>query len=269
MNDGLRYAVHRSGDGPLPPLLLLHGFTGSRASWNHLLPRLEADRQIITIDLPGHGDTSAPETPARAHFQRVATDLAALFPAPLDVLGYSMGGRLALAFALEHPQHVRRLVLESASPGLADPEERRARQLADEALARRIEENGMAAFVYDWENLPLFASQARLPAAVRANLRQRRLANHPAGLAVSLRGMGTGAQPDLWPRLTDLHCPVLLVVGALDAKFATINRQMQAAIPGSALCIIPDAGHTPNLENPEDYLAQVLAFLGNRPALGS
>lgn len=267
--DGLGYSFEVTGSGRLPPLLLLHGFTGSGASWDDLLPRLSADRLVLTVDLPGHGQTPPPAAPERAGMPAVSSDLAGLVSAlsldrfgPLDVLGYSMGGRLALFFALDHPVLVRRLVLESASPGLADPEERRTRQLSDEALAWRIEEHGIPAFVDEWEDLPLFASQRRLPEPARASLRQSRLSNTDAGLAASLRSMGTGVQPSLWPLLPGLHSPVLLLVGELDPKFLEINRRMQAAIPTSALHIIPDAGHTPHLENPAHYLEVVNEFLG-------
>ena len=99
--------------------------------------------------------------------------------------------------AVHYPQLVRSLVLESASPGLATAAERQLRRAADEALAERIERDGIPAFVSAWEQLPLFAGLAWLPAEERAALRAQRLANNATGLANSLRGMGTGAQPSL------------------------------------------------------------------------
>jgi 2-succinyl-6-hydroxy-2,4-cyclohexadiene-1-carboxylate synthase len=266
---GLSYAFSVTGSGELPTLVLLHGFTGSTASWGHVLPELSSSRQVLALDLPGHGYTPAPSDPQRIQFEQVAADLAQLIAritpprlGQVDILGYSMGGRLALFFALRFPNLVRRLVLESASPGLADPQERQARQRSDEALARRIEEQGIQAFVNEWENLPLFTSQAQLPAAVRAGLRQQRLQNNPAGLAASLRGMGTGVQPSLWPLLPSLQPPALLLTGELDNKFTAINRQMRDVIPACTWQRIPAVGHTPHLENPGVFLAQVLVFLG-------
>ena len=265
---GLQYAYQLTGSGEYPPLVLLHGFSGRSDSWAHLIPMFVKNRLVLAVDLPGHGGTYAPEDPARIQMAMVAADLAGLVTGlslvesgPLDILGYSMGGRLALYFALYHPELVRRLVLESASPGLDNSEARRARQIADEELALRIETKGIEAFVTEWEELPLFASQASLPADLRAGLHQRRMENHPAGLAASLRGMGTGVQPSLWPHLSGLHCPVLLICGDLDAKFTTINREMHTAIPHSVLHIIPGAGHTPHLEAPEIYQKLVIEFL--------
>ena len=147
--DGLRYHLAEWGEGP--PLVLLHGFTGSAAAWGDLAPRLAARHRVIAIDLPGHGLSDAPADVARYTMPRVVADLAALLAlldaVPAHWLGYSMGGRLALYLALARPDLVRSLVLESASPGLATAAERQARQSQDAALAERIENDSVAAFV--------------------------------------------------------------------------------------------------------------------------
>lgn len=183
---------------------------------------------------------------------------------PLDLVGYSMGGRLALAFAARNPDKVRRLVLESASPGLATEEERAARRDADEALARRVERDGVEAFVDHWEALPLFESQRALPDEVRIRHRALRLLNSPASLAASLRGLGTGALPSFWGSLPRLRVPVLVVVGGLDGKFHDIGRRMAEALPLGRLAVVGDAGHTVHLERPEAWLGAVVPFLGER-----
>jgi 2-succinyl-6-hydroxy-2,4-cyclohexadiene-1-carboxylate synthase len=245
------------------PLLLLHGFTGSSANWAGLLPRF--GRRTVAPDLLGHGRSAAPKAPARYAMENAAADLAALIEhtvaEPVHLLGYSMGGRLALYFALTHPSLVKTLTLESASPGLADPAARAERRVADEALAGAIEADGIDAFVERWERLPLFASQARLPAPVRAALRGERLANDPLGLANSLRGMGTGAQASCWPWLREVNLPTLLIVGALDEKFCAINCLMQERMPHAHLSIVDDAGHTVHLEAPDRFQQQVERFI--------
>jgi 2-succinyl-6-hydroxy-2,4-cyclohexadiene-1-carboxylate synthase len=177
------------------------------------------------------------------------------------VLGYSMGGRVALALALAHPDRVGALVLESASPGLAGAGERAARVAADAALAARIEREGVPAFVDCWEALPLWASQARLSADARAALRAQRLQNTPVGLANSLRGLGTGSQPPLWDRLGDLAAPTLLVAGCDDAKFSDLARRMAEAIPANELLLVHSAGHAVHLEQPAVFARLVRDFL--------
>jgi 2-succinyl-6-hydroxy-2,4-cyclohexadiene-1-carboxylate synthase len=178
------------------------------------------------------------------------------------LLGYSMGGRVALAAAIEHPGRFASLILESASPGLAAEPERLARIASDNELADFIERQGVEAFVARWERIPLFSSQERLPGAVRARLKAQRLANNRIGLANSLRGMGTGIQPSLWDRLGELSMPCLIAAGEQDRKFADIARRMTAAIHRARMVTVADAGHTIHLEQPEKFEGLVLDFAG-------
>jgi 2-succinyl-6-hydroxy-2,4-cyclohexadiene-1-carboxylate synthase len=247
------------------PLLLLHGFTGSSQSWLPVLPLLAPQRQIIAVDLLGHGRSPSPVRAIRYGMETVAADLLDLLDQlaieQTDILGYSMGGRLALYLAAQAPQRVGALILESASPGLKSKEEQQVRRQQDNALADRIEREGLEAFVDYWQNLPLWASQQQLPDDVRANLRQQRLQNNPTGLANSLRGMGTGAQPSQWGRLGKLRPSVLLLAGELDEKFVAINREMAALMPDARLEIVAGAGHAVHLERPSHYAALVGKFL--------
>ncbi len=258
--NGLRYHVTDSRT-PGEAVVLLHGFTGSSASWAPLAARLARRYRVIAPDLIGHGQTDAPAQADRYRIEFAAADLIALLDA-LDLadahwIGYSMGARLALHTALHHPRRVRTLTLESGSPGLATAEERAARIAADTRLAARIERDGVAAFVADWETLPLFASQAALPAATRDCIRQGRHRNTPLGLANSLRGMGTGAQPSGWADLVAFDRPTQLIVGALDAKFVAIAAEMQARLPNAHGVVVPGAGHTVHVERPAAWYAAV------------
>lgn len=258
-------ALHTVLFGAGRPLLLLHGFTGSAATWAGLAAQLAPQRQCIALDLIGHGKSGAPADPARYTMDHAVQDIAGLLDvlgiSRVDLLGYSLGGRLALQFAVAAPGRVRALILESASPGLASPAERAARIAADDALAEVIERDGIEAFVAHWEALPLWASQAELPAELRARQRTQRLANRPQGLANSLRGMGTGRQRALWDMLPTLTIPTLLLAGALDAKFSAIAQQMAATLPRADLAIIAAAGHAIHLEQPEIFGQRVAVFL--------
>lgn len=259
VND-VHYHVEETGQGDT--LVLLHGFTGSGANWSEHVEFFAERFRVVTVDLLGHGQTDSPGEPERYRIEQAARDLAALFeqlkPGKVHLLGYSMGGRLALYTAIHYPAAVRSLILESASPGLDSMDERRARLEQDTRLAGRIKEEGVQKFVDDWERLPLWATQSD---AIRARLRTQRLQNNPVGLANSLLGMGTGAQPSLWPHLPALSMRALLIAGALDPKFAGTARQMRDHIPLAELSIIPDAGHTTHLEQPEAFRQTVFNFL--------
>jgi 2-succinyl-6-hydroxy-2,4-cyclohexadiene-1-carboxylate synthase len=260
---GLHLHVERTGDGP--PLLLLHGFTGSAESWAPLRATLAGRWTTVAVDLPGHGRSSAPDRPARYALPRVADDLAVLLDAlhveRAAVLGYSMGGRTALHFALRHPARVAALVLESASPGASDAAERAARLASDAALADAVERDGVEAFVDRWERLPLWASQAALPPDVRGRLRAARLANRARGLANSLRGAGAAADPLPLGRLAAQAAPALLVAGALDTKYVALGRAMADAMPRARLAVVDGAGHAVHLEQPAAFAALVGRFL--------
>ncbi|MCS7072790.1 MAG: alpha/beta fold hydrolase, partial [Anaerolinea sp.] len=172
--NGLDYHYLDRGSGPA--VVLLHGFTGSSEMWQRLSARLvSAGWRVIAPDLPGHGETRGSYEPGRYRIERAAADVIALVSRlgvdSCALLGYSMGGRLALYTALTYPGHIQALILESASPGLASAAEREARRAADEALANRIEREGLDAFVRYWEELPLFSGLHRLPSEVRARLR--------------------------------------------------------------------------------------------------
>jgi 2-succinyl-6-hydroxy-2,4-cyclohexadiene-1-carboxylate synthase len=262
---GARFIAPQGGEEGPTTLVLLHGFTGSAAGWGHQLDTLaDYGLRIIALDLLGHGQSDSPDDPQRYAIEHCQQDiLAALQELGISkgqaiLLGYSMGGRIALYTAFSG--FFRALILESASPGLDDAAEREQRRLSDEALAANIEREGIPAFIERWENLPLFASQKTLPIECRQALHRQRLQNSATGLAQSLRGVGTGVQPPLYARLPTLHIPVLLIAGELDTKFTTIARHMAQMLPQSQLQIVSGAGHTVHLELPQEFASLVRDF---------
>jgi 2-succinyl-6-hydroxy-2,4-cyclohexadiene-1-carboxylate synthase len=265
VGDGLRLHVARSGEGMGPPLVLLHGFTGSTDTWDFLREPLGASHDVIAVDLPGHGRSAAPHHMARYGLGRFADDLVRVLDAlavdRVALLGYSMGGRAALRFALRHPDRLTALVLESTSPGIADPAQRDERVASDAALAESIEREGVRAFVERWEQLPMWESQRALPEATRTVLRAQRMANRPHGLANSLRGAGAGVDEPVLDRLGTIVAPALLVVGALDAPYLALGRLMERAINHAQLCVVPGAGHAVHLEQPDAFVRAVATFL--------
>lgn len=260
--DGLRWEVRARGSGRA--LLLLHGFTGRGTAWGSHARILARAFRLITVDLPGHGRTARAD-PDRLTVERTADDLAAILhrvgAVPADVLGYSLGARIALRLAIAHPSMVRRLVLESPSAGLPSAAERAARRRADEALAARIERDGIAAFVDEWERQPIFASHASLAPARAGRLRAMRLANDPRGLAASLRGAGQGAMEPLFDRLAAIDVPTLVISGALDERGSSRAAEVARRIPGARLKTFAHAGHTPHEEQFGSFRHLVLDFL--------
>ncbi len=249
--------LHAATIGAGPRLVLVHGFTQTGRSWGRVADALAERHEVVLVDAPGHGGSSA----VSADLWQGA-DLLAEVGGAAAYVGYSMGGRMALHLALAHPGLVERLVLVGATAGIEDEGDRAERRRADEALAERVVAEGVAAFVDRWLAGPLFASLS-----ADAARRDERLANTAEGLADSLRRMGTGVQEDLWPRLGELAMPVLLVVGEHDAKFRAIAERMQSAIgPHAQVAVIDGAGHAAHLEQPDAFVAAVEPFLAPAPS---
>jgi 2-succinyl-6-hydroxy-2,4-cyclohexadiene-1-carboxylate synthase len=226
-------------------LVLLHGFTQTGRSWQPVRRALAARYRAIAPDLPGHGEF-AERRPAS--FAACDAYVRGLGGGRFTLVGYSMGGRIALHAALSLAARLERLVLIGASPGLADPSERAARAADDAALADRIETIGLEAFVREWGAQPLFAG---MPRGVADAAEADRLRNTASGLAAALRGLGTGVMPSLWERLGELALPVELVVGERDEKFRDVAERMAAALPSGRLHVVSGAGHAVQLEVPE------------------
>ncbi len=219
--------------------VLLHGFTQTpAASWGAVVARL-------------HGDAHLADVPVAPDFTAAA---AALAVGRAEYCGYSMGGRLCLQLALDQPDVVERLVLVSASPGIADPSERAARREADERLAQSVEREGVRVFLERWLAQPLFATLS----PDRAGIDDREWHNTVESLTYQLRVLGQGAQPSNWERLGALGMPVLLIVGELDGKYVDVAHRMAAAIRDARVEVVADAGHACHLEQP-DAVAHLIA----------
>lgn len=247
--------IRRFGHGQ--SLVALHGFTltGDQfSSFGDLL-----GREVVAPDLPGHGESR--NAPSR--FEDVVDavcDLTSSFAHPVPLLGYSQGGRLALATALQCASSVERLVLISATAGIEQEQLRRNRATQDDALAAQIEMIGVERFVNEWTAAGLTSTQGMEPAD-RERDRRIRLDNTAQGLASAVRGYGQGAQPVFWPELHALALPVLVVAGADDAKYADLAIRMTEQIPHAELAIVSHAGHNPLIDNQGETVDVISAFL--------
>lgn len=255
---GLPYSVIASGLGPASggTVLFLHGFAGGADDWTWIAEWVrENGFASVAVDLPGHGYTDSPADPARYTPESVVRDFAEILSAlgvgSVHVMGYSMGARLALRMALDEPDRVRSLILESGTTGIPDPETRRERREKDELLARDIESRGIEWFVGHWEALPIFSTQRSLPPETRDAQRSRRLLQRSEGLARALRGLGQGAEPDLTPRLPEVTVSTLVLAGELDPAYRAHAERLASGIPESKQVVIQRAGHNIHLEQPE------------------
>lgn len=246
--------VQIKGANHLPVIVFLHGFTGASSTWMDVMEHLAGHFKMVAIDLIGHGKTSIPEEVDRYTMDEQLQDLEAVFQAldltDFTLVGYSMGGRIALGYTVNYPKRVATLILESSSPGLKTTEERKARRTMDERLAQRIQTEGIPKFVDFWESIPLFSSQKRMSIQQRQKVREERLAQDEIGLSNSLKGIGTGSQPSYWENLKDLNLPVCLITGEIDKKFVDISREMKKNLPKVTTKTIKNVGHAIHVENP-------------------
>ncbi len=242
-------SVHQRGGASAPAVMLLHGFMGRGAAWATWSASLAATHRVLMPDLPGHGASLGLDHETYT-MPGAAAALVALLDAErvarADVVGYSMGGRLALYLALQHPSRVRSLTLVSASPGLRTAEARAERRQQDAARAEALQSD-FEGFVARWYGQAVFDG---LPPTLRAERVALRQENDPAELARSLRAMGTGAQPSLWERLDALTVSTAALAGGRDAKYVAIAQAMAAASPAITAHVRAGAGHVVQDEHP-------------------
>ncbi len=230
---------------------------GSGADFAEVISLLTPHFCCLTVDLPGHGLT---QVMAEDDYYQMAATAEALIEllqqlkiSTCFLVGYSMGGRLALYLAVYFPDYFKKVILESASPGLKTASARKARIKQDLQLAQALESLDFSIFLTRWYANPLFASIKNHPQY--KPMIAKRLNNNPVQLAKSLRNMSTGRQPALWDRLNNLQISLILIVGELDRKFVAINREIAQLNHQINLKIIPQCGHNIHLENPQQFAA--------------
>lgn len=261
--NGVQYNVEIVGSGT--PLMCLHGFTGSTKTWTRLAADLRPQFSVILVDMLGHGNSSQPSDPRRYSMNHTIIDLLEILDQikidKIDLLGYSLGARTALSFAVRHPERCKNLILESGSPGIFDSSERMKRVEADEKLAKFIDQRGVEFFINYWEGIPLFQSQMKMSSSARASLRSQRLHNSAVGLANSLRGIGTGSQAPVHDFLSATPIPTCIIAGEEDTRYCQIGKDMAQVIPNSHLEVVKNAGHAIHYEHPFKFNTIVKRFL--------
>lgn len=231
-------------------VLLLHGFAGTAGSWDAFTEQLDHQRyRPLAVDLRGHGHNGAARP---ISFELCIADLLAVAPPQFTLVGYSLGGRLALQLALAAPERLERLVLVSTSAGIEATAEREARLDRDLALADRIEAETIGQFAHSWLDGPLFRDDGPI---VNAAARKEIEKNSPDSLACALRSLSVGRMESLWDRLPEISAPTTIVAGDLDQRYLALAQRLSGQISSSDLAIIERAGHAIPRSAPERLAA--------------
>ena len=246
------------------PLLFLHGFTGSAADWTFLFETITPDVFPIALDLPGHGKSLNLEDKFYnlENLDLVINAIAENFNFNQFILaGYSMGGRAAYRYAVNFPEKLLGLIIESATPGLAEKEFKEERFKADKELAEKISQNGIEWFVDFWFSQSIFSSMKNLPEKEVESVKQKRLENNPAELAKALLGGSQGKVEHVWNKLYKINFPLLLIDGEEDKKYRFLDTLVLKEVSAGRRVTVKGAGHNIHLEKPEEFIILVNRFI--------
>ncbi|MCH8326873.1 MAG: 2-succinyl-6-hydroxy-2,4-cyclohexadiene-1-carboxylate synthase [Bacteroidetes bacterium] len=258
-----------------PPLLshnktyifFLHGFTGSSMDWNNIIPFIDKSFIPISIDIIGHGKSDCPDDlnyyKTNSLIEQIKKVTEYFTKERFTLCGYSMGGRLALSFAIKYPGLLKGLILESSTYGIKDETERELRRKQDKELTEFIKTHSIDEFVEHWLNKELFDSLKKLHEEKLNKIKNEKRKNKKIGLINLLFGFGTGSMPCLYDELKSLTVPTLLITGEFDQKFSEINKEMEKELPNAKHSIINNAGHNTHQEKPEEFITSVNNFLLN------
>ncbi len=242
-------------------LIMLHGFMGCGAVFSHLGDPLSNTSSPLFLDLLGHGETDKPKAPNAYKTENQCRELRQIiensgFQKPF-LYGYSMGGRLALQFAIRNPDAISGLILESCTAGIRNESEREKRASQDEKRASEIERN-YEHFLLKWNKMDLFGEKFSADRALTEAFQE---SQETDCMAACLRGFGTGVMPQVWDKLPDLDIPVQLIAGDRDTKFATIMMEMETLLPQANLRVITGASHRTHLDQPEMLTDVISEFI--------
>ncbi|MEE9442058.1 MAG: 2-succinyl-6-hydroxy-2,4-cyclohexadiene-1-carboxylate synthase [candidate division Zixibacteria bacterium] len=253
-----------SGKSDKQPILFLHGFMGNANIWRNTIANLDNDFFCVAIDLPGHGQTRADLEYLK--FENLADGLHNFvntqFTKESILVGYSMGGRIALYTALKYPDTFKALVLESSSPGIEDEEERKTRLMRDEKDSAKMKSTDMRSFLTEWYRMPVFDYLNDFP-DLKEKIINKKSSNDPQALAEVIVKLSPGTQPSQWSNLNQWTKPILIIAGEKDQKYCHIGKKMHAGLANSRLEIIPNAGHIVHLENHKDFMTVLKSFLAS------
>ncbi len=247
-------------------VLFLHGFTGCAEDWFPVFEQMPNKYNYIAMDIVGHGKSDVPGNVTNYNIESIVSQIKYvkdhLTPNKIFLLGYSMGGRIALSYATIYPDDLKGLILESASAGIKNDEERKKRYEDDLKLAEFIETHTLEEFIEMWSDQELFNTQRRFSNDKLKKIKKKKAAGSKIGYANSLKGFSTGIMPPVHDKLKKIPLKVLLITGDLDSKFTGINARLAKRFFKAKHKIVRNSGHTTHLEEPKRFIEIVLNYLG-------
>ena len=247
-------------------LILLHGFTGCAEDWLPVIEQMPDKYNYVAIDLIGHGKSDAPSNSSLYSVESMVKQIKfikdKLTSEKVFFLGYSMGGRLALNFAINYPDDVKGLILESSTAGIKNDDERNKRYESDMKIVEYIESHSLEEFIEYWSDQELFNTQRRFSNDKLKKIKKKKAASSKIGYANSLRGFSTGIMPPVHDKLKKIPLKVLLITGDLDSKFTGINARLAKRFFKAKHKIVRNSGHNTHLEEPKRFVEIVTNYLG-------
>ncbi len=265
--DGIKINIEhpREIDPEKDFVLFLHGFTGCAEDWYPLFEQFPENYNLFALDLVGHGKSDAPMDSnfytAENLVKQIKFVKDQLTTNKIFVAGYSMGGRAALSFAASYPDDIKGLILESATAGIKNEEERKKRYEDDLKLVEYIESHTLEEFIDLWIDQELFNTLRRFSNEKLKKIKKKKASGSKIGYANSLKGFSTGIMPPLHDRLKKIPVKVLLISGDLDTKFTGINARLAKRFFKAKHKIVKNSGHNTHLEEPKRFLEIVTNYL--------
>jgi 2-succinyl-6-hydroxy-2,4-cyclohexadiene-1-carboxylate synthase len=254
-------------------ILLIHGYMGCSEDWLPVIEQMPKKYNYVTLDIVGHGKSDAPVNPSYYNVDSITAQIKFikdyLTPNKIFLLGYSMGGRIALSYTVAYPEDVKGLILESASAGIKNDDERQKRYEDDLKLVEFIETHTLEEFIEMWSDQELFNTQRRFSNDKLKKLRKTKASGSKIGYANSLKGFSTGIMPPVHDKLKMIPMKIVLITGDLDTKFTGINARLAKRFFKAKHKIVKNSGHNTHLEEPKRFIEIVTNYLNqiqNPPA---
>ncbi|MDA0986167.1 MAG: 2-succinyl-6-hydroxy-2,4-cyclohexadiene-1-carboxylate synthase [Bacteroidetes bacterium] len=247
-------------------ILFLHGFAGSSKDWTEVISHLPKNNFIVTIDLIGHGKSSSPKNKMYYNEKALITQLFSVIKKTasknINLIGYSLGGRLALSFSIKYPKIIKTLILESSTAGLTKKNERKRKRIMDKFLSNKLKKDGIKKFIHYWFEQPLFKNLKKHKNY--KNLINKRLKNNKFGISNILTEFSQGKMKSMWSAIKHIETPMLLITGEKDRKYKKINSRMAKKLQKAKHVSIKNAGHNTHFEKPKLFANFVEKFLNSQ-----